>query len=454
MIASGICLMALCLFLTSAYGQIIPQVASVPNPVGSGSRALGMGSAFIAIADDATAASWNPGGLTQIQQAEISLVVDWRHRVADDDFGNNPDADGTESISKSNINYLSTVWPFRILDRHMVLSLSYQHLYEFSREWHFPLDISDGGTETLADVDYWQSGKLSALGLAYAIQIIPRISVGATVNWYTSASEWSEFYRVRTTLYEDTYNQYSFEGLNFNIGVLWNPTPALSIGAVFKSPFTADIFHKKRIYEPVDVPRERTDIQCPDERPPANGETYCETYYDEELDMPMSYGLGVAYRFTEAFTLSADVYRTHWGNYVRKDLSDGRETSPITGENPGNSDVEPTIQARIGSEYSLVSRAADRVISLRCGAFYDPAPTKGNPDDYYGLTLGMGLTSGGVQTDQASGGLKKTRKKFAFDMAYEYRWGDDVGTSILPNYPNFSQDVQEHMIYSSLIFYF
>ena len=36
---------------------------SSPNPVGSGARALGWGSAFIAVADDATAASWNPGGL-------------------------------------------------------------------------------------------------------------------------------------------------------------------------------------------------------------------------------------------------------------------------------------------------------------------------------------------------------------------------------------------------------
>ncbi len=31
--------------------------ASSPNPVGSGARAMGMGGAFIAVADDATAAS-------------------------------------------------------------------------------------------------------------------------------------------------------------------------------------------------------------------------------------------------------------------------------------------------------------------------------------------------------------------------------------------------------------
>ncbi len=34
------------------------EIPSSPNPVGSGARALGMGGAFIAVADDATAASW------------------------------------------------------------------------------------------------------------------------------------------------------------------------------------------------------------------------------------------------------------------------------------------------------------------------------------------------------------------------------------------------------------
>ncbi len=57
-----------------ASGQQITQqvrISSSPNPVGSGARAVGMGSAFIAIADDATAASWNPGGLIQLERPEL-----------------------------------------------------------------------------------------------------------------------------------------------------------------------------------------------------------------------------------------------------------------------------------------------------------------------------------------------------------------------------------------------
>ena len=38
---------------------------------GAGSRALGMGGAFVAVADDATAAMWNPAGLVRVTRLEL-----------------------------------------------------------------------------------------------------------------------------------------------------------------------------------------------------------------------------------------------------------------------------------------------------------------------------------------------------------------------------------------------
>src|SRR5689334_7351543 len=40
--------------------------------LGVGARAVGMGSAFVAIADDSSAPFWNPGGLTQLPKMELS----------------------------------------------------------------------------------------------------------------------------------------------------------------------------------------------------------------------------------------------------------------------------------------------------------------------------------------------------------------------------------------------
>ena len=42
--------------------------------MGVGARALGMGSAFVAVADDSSAAFWNPAGLAKLQQAEATFM--------------------------------------------------------------------------------------------------------------------------------------------------------------------------------------------------------------------------------------------------------------------------------------------------------------------------------------------------------------------------------------------
>ena len=42
--------------------------------MGVGARALGMGSAFTAMADDATSAFWNPAGLARLQKGEASFM--------------------------------------------------------------------------------------------------------------------------------------------------------------------------------------------------------------------------------------------------------------------------------------------------------------------------------------------------------------------------------------------
>lgn len=109
-----------------------------PSFVGSGARALGMGEAFVAIADDATAASWNPAGLVQLQKPEMSLVLSYEHRsmkypAADDTIVR--DSGSEESLTMKDLNYLSFAYPTSIAQRNVVFSLNYQYLYDFSRDF-------------------------------------------------------------------------------------------------------------------------------------------------------------------------------------------------------------------------------------------------------------------------------------------------------------------------------
>jgi long-subunit fatty acid transport protein len=421
----------------TAFGQAVQriEIPSAPNPVGSGARALGMGSAFIAVADDATAASWNPGGLIQLEKPEISSVGTFFHRIEDNDFGTNPEASGKETVTEANLNFLSAAYPFTLFNRNMIVSLNYQRLFDFTREWDFPLRQSTPVLSLNQNVDYDQSGNLSALALAYSIQVTPEFSFGVTFNiwqdWF-GMNEWKQTTRQDGS---GTFmgNQFNFEAksrdrfsfrnfnANANVGILWNITPKFTLGAVVRTPFTADLKHKSTF---------RSSIRFPAD-PGSDSTTSTSSTENEELDMPMSYGIGLAYRFSDQLTVSADFTRTEWDDFIFKD-SEGNKTSAISGRPKNDSDVDPTHTIRLGAEYLFIE--PKYVIPLRCGAFYDPAPAEGSPDDFFGFSLGSGFARG----------------RLVFDLAYQYRFGRDVGESILQNL-DFSQDVDEHSIYASII---
>ena len=418
--------------LNPARGQLLQQVEipSSPNPVGSGARALGMGGAFIAVADDATAASWNPGGLVQLERPEISVVGECVYRTEDNSFGTNPEASGEQRTSEAKFNYLSAAYPFTLLNRNMIVSLNYQHLFDFSRDWHFT--VADDRVHVTRD--FRQIGGLYAYGLAYSLQILPQLSMGFTLNlwedgpytngWTQQTKDSGIFLSASgrpVNFSAITTDRFSFSGFNTNVGLLWNVTGKWNVGLVFKSPFTADLKHRFRDTEAIEF----------------MGITSRDTMglvENEKLDMPMSYGIGLSYRFSDRLTVSGDVYHTQWQDFVLTD-SQGNKTSPLSGKPAGQANIASTTQVRVGAEYLFIQ--PKYTVPLRAGFFYDPAPAEGSPDTFLGFSLGTGIGIG----------------RFIFDIAYQYRFGRDVGESLLPAL-RFSQDVDEHTVYSSLIIHF
>ncbi len=414
----------------NGFPSFMVEIPSSFNPVGSGARAMGMGGAFIAVANDATAASWNPGGLIRLTLPEFSIVTSGLHRGEDIGYMKGPglSESASTSVDEKNINYLSAAYPFGLFNRNMVVSLTYQHLYDFNRDWKLAFDHPELGADV--DLDYQQTGRLSAIGLSYCIQIVPEFWFGFTLNFWDDGladSQWKQKYHYTLSFGQGgpPYNfveegTYSFEGFNANLGVSWRTyNDRLTLGAVLKTPFTADVEYKLQ------------------ERDIFDGETInsSDSVHREEMEMPMSYGIGIAYAFSDRFLMSADIYRTEWDDFIHK--TESGEKSPVTGRSADKSDVSPTHQVRIGAEYRFMNEKKGYIIPVRAGIFYDPAPAQGSPDDFYGFSLGLGLTR---------------NDWFSLDVAYQYRFGNDVGEYILDG-RQFSQDVDEHAVCLSVIFY-
>jgi len=395
------------------------ETASSPNPVGSGARALGMGGAFIAIADDATAASWNPGGLTQLDTPEISFALGYQQRSESFSLAVLSESTFDNSVDTYHLNYLSVAYPFEFLNRNMIVSLNYQRLYDFNRNWIFEVD---GGAGLIHNVNYEADGALYAVGLAYSTMITLDLSVGVTLNYwgdFIRENQWTQTLNEIIsnpfigTLTNTLDEEFDFEGWNANLGFLWSISSHWTLGGVFKLPFSARV-DRRAIYSNIlGIVRKST---------------------KDRLDMPMAYGLGLAWRISDALTVSADVYRTHWQDFIYRPEND-ISTSPVSGKPASESDIEATTWFRLGAEYLYIGEKF--VVPIRGGIFYDPAPAEGSPDEYYGFCLGSGIAY----------------KRYIWDISYQFRYGDDVGGSMLSDL-GFSQDVREHTIVTSLIIHF
>jgi len=433
-------------------GQSLIEIPSTFNPTGSGARALGMGGAFISTADDASAASWNPSALIQLRRPEIALVLGAQNRQEDLSFGLNPESNGKQSISNQEINYFSLSYPchYETCGKPMVFSLSYQTLYNMDRDWAFSSlnKKSFNGQQQSASqqVDFKQEGGLHALAFAYAVQINRDLSLGLTLNiWndFLTKNGWSNTYHVQqdnniqlgnnkvsTHITQYRKDNFNFKGINANFGLLWKifrkGDQWLTLGLVLKTPFTADLTLSSQ-----------NNINEINNGSPLSPEI---THVNEnqELKMPLSYGIGLSYNFSNNLVVAADLFRTEWDHFELKDAA-GERFSPISNLPLKQSNIDATYQARLGMEYRLIGNDDTfyTAVPLRAGLFYDQAPSEGESDNFYGFSLGAGI------------GLEN----MAFDIAYQYRWGQDVSRYILPN-RDFSQDVAEHTLYASLYYYF
>lgn len=458
---------ALLLWAPVATAQI--QINSTPNPVGSGARALGMGAAFIAVADDATAASWNPAGLTQLERPELSLVYSSKFFSEEFSSGSFPDIDGRHDVDIHDINYFSFVYPIprTIAGRNLVLSINYMSQYDFDRvitAEQRQTGFSEGLIlQQKGRVDYRQDGKLASVSPAVGFELTEWLSVGATVNlWHSKLipnNEWGTRYMDRTrpfvvdgtprgalgTWRRRTEDYDHVKGTNFTVGVLAKPTERLSIGAVYHSKLDAD-------------------VQYTDTKRSWPGGGFTKSRRDKTITFPSAFGVGVAYRFPgDKLTLSMDVTRRKWSEFVIDDPDNptrsDRRLSGVTGQNNSLVDIQPTWTVRFGGEYVFVNEKKpkqDFLPSVRAGIFYDPEPSggrdlgfwspksligvrgDGKPDPFYGFSLGTGV-------------LIKNRVNL--DLAYIFRFGNDVRGDTF-GFADTDADVRQHYLYLSTVIYF
>jgi long-chain fatty acid transport protein len=400
-----------------AFAQDVDDELSPPNvrlsiAQGSGARALGMGGAFTARPDDATAASWNPAGLSYLRRLEVSAagLVTSAHTAGCQDRpcdakmpGEIANEDDLEALTA---DFVSAAVPFEGDDISGAYQISFQRA------------IPIGGRRKIGrsrdrTIDLDTQGGFDVITAGLGIQVSRKLRLGSTLN------RWINGYHatfVRTSPEEIPSRQereqdLSLRGWNMHFGAIWTPIADFNLGLVAKTPVDARArLLRRRIdfdLDPAIFPPEKSAVRD-----------------DVVVRLPGAVGFGASWRVSNPLTASVDYTRSFWSrayvqNYFnltalgRVEVFDEQLAYPdLTTE----TNQEDTEQIRAGLEYVFL--VGELKLPLRVGYFNDRQyfrtddPDVEGGDDapaprYKAFTAGTGIATG----------------KFLFDVAYVHERG-------------------------------
>ena len=365
-----------------------------------GARSLGMGGAFLGLADDASAAEANPAGLTILRKPEISIEArNYQEEQLFTTSGTFPDVSRTAFTNYSDrvvLSFASVVYPIK--NKFTVGGYFHESLNNegggvvVAREDEITGDITPlpnfylpaennqiiGGPITRQEcldrrrnlnnpfscLEYRIDPFVSALqvrqrtfGVAGAWQVHPKFSLGATVRHqrflesaftfrFTPQLDPKQVVVQATARVEGGQVEIVEEtDTTFTVGFKWQPLNMLSVGGVYKKgpQFDAPLFYADAASD-FDFSQVAT----------------------TSFHIPDIAGLGVSVRPLPALTLNADAVHVKYSNLVDDFVSINAAVRAL-GEAPF--EAQDVTELHFGAEYFFTTKIP---FALRAGYWRDP----------------------------------------------------------------------------------
>lgn len=361
-----------------------------------GPKALGMGGAFIGLANDPSAIYWNPAGLTGQSNGVHVSVADIIP------FGNYKyDAAGVDADIVKN-NYVSPdVFANYTVDK-MAFGLGIYVPAGLGAEY----DGKDLQAFTAIpglyagdpDIEWMSKIAVISISPAFSYQITNKLSLGIAGNVYYGMFDMKRF---GANIPDGTggYTSYQYDesstglGYGATIGTIYKFSDKVNLGFTYRSPVTVDMSGSA---ENGAMPMIAGSMGLV-----AEGESD----FDREVTWPTWIAGGVAYTPTDKLTLTFDL---QWSDWKALDKLVTEFDDPVWATILGSSgddefilNWESKTQIRLGMEYKVKP-----CLALRTGLYYDPAPA---PDEtlnilfpsgtYSVFTAGVGYMMGNLSVD-------------------------------------------------------
>ena len=214
-----------------------------------GAKALAMGNAFVAVADDLTATFWNPAGLAALRSPELYLSYKVSAQKHDYDLQSKAQLADTRLYSfnfKSRLNqvdFFSISAPFRLGKRPFTFALSYYRYipYGFKGSASEVLSfLNDRLHPSTTTVTFAGSEGLDVLAFSAAAALTDYLSLGVTLQQFFGSgslhlaekSPLGEFHSQATE---------RIQGRNVVAGLIVSPFKALRLGLAWHSGLRTDL---------------------------------------------------------------------------------------------------------------------------------------------------------------------------------------------------------------------
>ena len=374
-------LMFICFVFGGGIGVAQVEEVAIGNTFGLGARTMGMGGAFLAVADDFTTMYWNPAGLAQIRKFELFGGLSHSAQSVETEFTRGRPAEADNS--KTRPNSIGLVYPLYATRGGFALALGYNRPQNFDSTVAIKgLDPSSNSIFGGLDVDETNSnsGGVGIWSFGAGVFISNSILLGGSIDFWHGSS-FNELDsaaedvnnidpEIESFAFHDTVDR-EYSGLSGRFGVLAFAGENVTLGGTITLPVNLEV---SEIWE------QQTIVSFDDGEESVDGDGGSILF---DIERPFEFGGGVAIKLLEKrLTLAGDIQFTDWTQ---------TEYDPLPADDVQNNFsrfYDSTIQMRVGTEYRIPVIET----SIRVGYFRDPIPFQDRDidSDRDFLTIGVG----------------------------------------------------------------
>jgi long-chain fatty acid transport protein len=329
----------------------------------AGAKAMGMGFAFTAQADDPSAIYFNPAGLTQLKGQNVMVGVTYVRENGGEFTGTTP-VDCTVSLKSETQKSLNFFIP-NMYYTNTNASTGFAYGVGIFAPFGLGQEYNDPNTSIFRN----QVTKIDLMTVVInptiAFKVNDVLSVGAGIDYLYGKVEYNKtpvlpFGSFKTEL------DGTGDAWGYNFGLLLKPSKNLKIGLNYRSPFHLQL---------KDGDFKASDNTSAFPFPFSVALPMGETKASGKIELPATAALGVAYNL-DRLTLTADADWTFWSSYKELKITNA---SVASYSSTARKDWKDVVALRLGAEYRVTDPLA-----LRAGFVYDPTPV---PADTMGAEL-------------------------------------------------------------------